>query len=149
MAHRPTTWADFSPVFFVLVIVLGLMLGVELGILGYGIPAMFVTLAGAGLVQLTDEQRRRTAARIRQALLSANIGIRQAARIMEMDPTDFERALNGDRKLDTWRLEMLPLEYQREYAVLLLADTGLPERINRLLQMVPALSFIQSEKRSA
>ena len=149
MRTRPTTWTDFSPGFYVLVIPLGLVLGIQLGILGYGVPAMFVTLAASGLVQLTDDQRRLVANRIRRALLNSNIGIRQAARIMEMDPTDFERALSGDRKLDAWRLEMLPLEYHREYNVLALADSGLPERIAKFIQMAPALSFTPTDKRSA
>jgi hypothetical protein len=149
MSHRPTSWTDFSPAFVAIVITLGLVLGMELGILGYGVPAMFITLAAAGLVQLTDDQRRRKAARIRQALLNSNIGIRQAARIMEMDPTEFERALSGERKLDVWRLEMLPIEFHRECNVLELADSGLPERLAKFLQMAPALPFINSDQRSA
>lgn len=140
MAPRPTTWA---------VVALGLALGYLLALLGYAVPVAISTAVVLGVVQLTEEQRRAVSARIRQALLNCNIGIRQAARIMEMDPTDFERALSGERKLDVWRLEMLPREFQREYNVLALTDSGLPERFAKFLQIAPALPFIQTEKRSA
>jgi hypothetical protein len=147
VAHRPTTWT-VSRGFYLAVIPLGFILGVWLSLLGYGIPVVVSAMFTLGLVQLSDDQRRVVSARIRQALLNSGIGIRQAARIMEMDPTDFERALSGERKLDVWRLEMLPREFQREYNVLALADSGLPERFAKFLQMAPALPFI-SEKRGA
>lgn len=148
MRARPTALTD-SRFLYVAILPLGFVLGAVLALWGYAAPVALLTSTFGGLVQLTEEQRRRKANRIRQALLNANIGIRQAARIMEWDPADFERALSGERKLDAWRLEMLPIEYEREYNVLALTDSGLPERFAKFLQMAPALPFIQSQKESA
>lgn len=150
MAHRPPTVALFSWAFFAVLIPLGFVLGMWLALLGHAVPVAFAALLILGLVQLTEEQRHRVATRIRTALQNSGLGFCQASRIMEYTShSDFERALSGDRKLDEWRLEMLPVEFHREYAVLLLTDVGLPERISKFLEMVPALSFIQSDKRSA
>lgn len=149
MRARPPAVA-FSASFFAVVIVLGLVLGAWLAVLGFGVPVAISTLIVLGVVQLTEEQRRAKANRIRQALLNCNIGIRQAARIMEYSShADFERALSGERKLDVWRLAMLGIEFEREYNVLALADSGLPERFQKFLEMAPALPFIPSDKRSA
>lgn len=98
-----------------------------------------LTLIILGLVLLTDDQRRTAANRIREALRLADLGIRKAALHMELDPSDFERALSGERKLDLWRLEMLPDAFHQHFHLLGLRDRGLPDTAMAALKIAPAL----------
>lgn len=93
-----------------------------------------------GLVQLDEEQRQQTRERIREGLRRAGIPITKAAEhYMLMDPSAFDSALNGERKLDYWRLEMLPESFWQEYWVLLARDKGLPDQVRTFVHAMPAL----------
>jgi hypothetical protein len=140
---RPTT-LTVSPLFAVIVLTLGFVLGTVLALWGYGVPVAGFALTLTGLVQLSEDERRRSADRIREALRLADIGIRQAARIMEMDPADFERALTGERKLDLWRLEMLPASYWQEFWPLLARDKGNPASFRTFAQILPVFGLKES-----
>lgn len=98
-----------------------------------------------GLVALSDDQRRTAAQRIREALRLADIAITKAARWMALDPSDLERGLSGARKLDVWRLEMLPDEFHRHYHLLGLRDRGLPETAKVALKITPALLDLKKD----
>lgn len=80
-----------------------------------------------GLVVLSDEDRRAAANRIREALRLADIGLRKAALYMNLDHADLQRALSGERKLDFWRLQMLPRIFHQHLNILTLRDIGLPD----------------------
>lgn len=138
LALSGTTWA--------LVLVLGFALGVLVTVNGYAVPAALVTLVCLGVVQLTEQQREQAAGRVRDALHHAKIGIRQAARIMEMDPSDLERGLSGERKLDLWRLEMLPDAFWQEYWPLLARDKGVPETFRTAIKSLPVWMTFDSER---
>lgn len=94
-----------------------------------------------GLVALSDEQRRTATARIREALRLADIAITKAALWMALDRSDLERGLSGERKLDAWRLEMLPDVYHQHHALLELRDRGLPEYAKTAVKISPALDL--------
>lgn len=137
MAHRPTSWA-----FCGIVWVLGLTLGYLLAIRGFAIPTAVTVIIVAGVVHLADQRREQLRLLVRDSLDDAKIGFRQAARIMEMDPTDLQRALNEPgRKLDAWRLEMLPDEFHRAFAVRRLGQLGLPAMFTRFLRILPAIDL--------
>jgi hypothetical protein len=98
-------------------------------------------------VLLDDEQRRAVAARVREALRLADVGIGKAALYMGMGPQDFEKCLNAERPLNVWRLELLPREFHRNYHMLALLADGLPERIDHAIKM--GLPQLMSLKESA
>ncbi len=94
------------------------------------------TVVVAGLVQLAEQQRHTTEQRIREALRLSDLSITKAALHMNLDPSDFEKGLRGERKLDLWRLEMLPEEFSKHYATLTLIDKGVPTYFRKALKMV-------------
>lgn len=129
-------------------IVLTVILGFCLGLLavqhGYGQAVGMVSLLSLGLVSLTDEQRRTKAARVREAIAICGFNLRTAAHTMGLDPAELNRALSADRKLDTWRLEMLGDEFMRVLALLELRDRGLPSLAKTAVKIAPALSVKES-----
>jgi hypothetical protein len=135
-----------SPTLLVIVVLLGLAGGTLAHRYGHGRIVGLLSLAVLGVVQLTQEQRERGAQRIREALRRADLGIRKAALHMEVDPSDFERALKGEQKLDLWRLEMLPDAFWREYWPLLARDKGAPQIFSTWLTVLPHLFVIEEEK---
>jgi hypothetical protein len=94
----------------------------------------------AGLVKLSDDQRRSKANRIRKALDICGFSLTTAARTAQMDIGDFSRMLSGGRTLDDWRLEMLGDEFMRTLALLELQDRGLPEFARTALKVQPMLT---------
>jgi hypothetical protein len=94
----------------------------------------------AGLVKLSDDQRRSKANRIRKALDICWFSLTTAARTAQMDIGDFSRMLSGGRTLDDWRLEMLGDEFMRTLALLELQDRGLPEFARTALKVQPMLT---------
>lgn len=88
------------------------------------IAALFFPFCG--LVALSDSQRRTAAERIREALRLAGLALSEAAYLMGIDPSELTRGLSGERKLDHWKLQLLPDEFHRHHAVLELRDRGLP-----------------------
>lgn len=145
MRARPTTLAPVTQV----VIVLGMAFA--LFQLPREVVHLLTALVALGVICLTDEQQRGRELIHRETLRIADIGIRQAARIMELDPSDLERSLRGERKLDDWRLAMLAAhthyETDRIHAYLTLAKHGLPDLIQRGLKITSAFEF--SAERSA
>jgi hypothetical protein len=129
-----------------LAIALGLAVGLFASMHGCGRVIGTVALFGLGAVHLSEAQRRDAANRIREALRRADIGIRKAALHMELDPSDLERALKGERTLDLWRLEMLPDQFWREYWPLVARDKGAPEIFSTWLQVLPHLFALKEEK---
>lgn len=137
MRARPTTWA-----FCGIICALGLALGYLLAVRGYAVPVTVATLIVAGAVQLSEARREAFRLLVRDSLDDAKIGFRQAARIMEQDPKDLQRALNEPGyRLDAWRLEMLPDEFHRAFAVRRLGQLGLPALFNRFLRILPAIDL--------
>lgn len=94
-----------------------------------------------GLIALSEDQRRTATERIREALRLANIALSEAAFIMRMAHSDLTRGLSGERKLDHWRLEMLPPVYHQHHALLELRDRGLPEYAKTALKISPAIEL--------
>jgi len=111
---------------------------------GYATPQLALSFVGvilaAATQHLTEELRRAKALRIREALRYSDIGISKAAGYLYRDgetaeawerarrrAPDLEKALNGERVLDLWRLERLPLVFHQHYALLELRDRGLPD----------------------
>lgn len=103
--------------------------------------AVFVT-AGCALAiaaQLAEERRRVVVARIRESLRLANITFQQCAFAMYGDvkrAPDLEKALNGERPLDLWKVEFLDDEFHRIYATLVLIEKGAPTLFRKTLRMV-------------
>jgi hypothetical protein len=147
VAHRPNE-LTLSPALVGAVLLVGFSCGCWFSLIGYGIPVAVSTVATLSLVQLTEDQRRRVAWRIRTALQRANIGMVEAAQTMGLDPADWSRCLTGERKLDLWRLEMLPDAFHQEHWPLIAADRGLPESFNTFLQILPIVT-VAARKRSA
>lgn len=136
MRARPTTLA----------VVCGALIGVCASVNGYGHIVAYTALIGLGAIQLTEDIMRREASMIREALRRADIGIRKAALHMEMDPSDLERALNGTRKLDWWRLAMLPDAFWQELWPLLAEARGVPSSFRTFLKVAPVVT---AQKESA
>lgn len=103
-------------------------------VLSNGALTLFA-LALFGVVQLTDAHLRATAQRIREALTLCGLQQKEAAYLIGLDPSDFQKALDGQRKLDLWRLEMLPEDFQRHYSLLVLRDRGLPDYARTALKV--------------
>lgn len=128
MRARPTLWA--------LSVLFGLLVGTLAAQTGHGRACALVAIVGLTAVELSAAQRRLAELRVRTALRLADIGIREAAEIMGIDARDFERGLKGERKLDLWRLEMLPDRYHQEYWVVLAEEKGLPALSRTVLKML-------------
>lgn len=126
-----------SPKLLALAIALGLSVGAFAWLNGYGAVAACAALAMLGLVQLAEGQQRKASDRIREALRRADISLGNAAAYMQMDQGDLTRALAAERKLDLWRLEMLPDTFWREYWPLLARDKGLPESFQTAARVLP------------
>ncbi len=124
----------------VLAVALGLAVGAWSAQHGLAGPVAALAFIALGVVQLSEQQRQHSAAMIREALRRADIGIRKAALYMDMDPSDFERALTGVRKLDWWRLEMLPRAFWVELWPLIAEDKGVPAIFRTFLRILPALT---------
>jgi hypothetical protein len=121
---------------------LALVAGLTVGLL-YVPPRLvqMVALASmAGLVKLSDDQRRSKANRIRKALDICGYSLTTAARTADMDIADFSRMLSGGRTLDEWRLEMLGDEFMRTLALLELQDRGLPEFARVAVKVQPMMT---------
>lgn len=133
MAASPRTWA--------LVMFAGFFLGVHLAMWGYAAPTAVTVAILLGAVELSEALRERGEWRIREALRRADIGICTAADYVGMDPSDFEKALRrkDGRKLDLWRLEMLPQQFWREYWPLIAQDKGVPALFHTFVQVLPII----------
>jgi hypothetical protein len=132
----------------VLIVGLGLSVGLYATSRGLGGETVLCSLFCLGLVQLTDNERRQVGARVREALRRADISLKDAAAQMRMDPADLTRALDGERKLDLYRLEMLEGKFHTEWWPLLARDKGLPEMFHTWLKSLPVL-FAAKEEKSA
>lgn len=139
MRARPSFWSVFA-------------LACSWGLATYG-PEWLVLIAFVavlGLVELSEEQKRQKGGRIREALRAIDLSITKAAWTMgRMDPSDLEKALNGLRKMDVWRLEMLPIEFHQELWLLEARDRGLPERALTFLRILPAIAGMPADRRTA
>jgi uncharacterized membrane protein len=135
MRARPTA---LTVSLFVVVVGVGLWLGTRFAASGYGLHAICAASWCIGLVQISDERRREVAQALRDALKETNIGVRDAAAHMQLDPADFSRALTGERKLDIWRIEMLPVETRRCFYFFRAQRLGLPTFVQRALKIAPA-----------
>lgn len=139
MRARPSVWSVFA-------------LACSWGLATYG-PEWLVLIAFVavlGLVELSEEQKRQKGGRIREALRAIDLSITKAAWTMgRMDPSDLEKALNGLRKMDVWRLEMLPIEFHQELWLLEARDRGLPERALTFLRILPAIAGMPADRRTA
>jgi hypothetical protein len=99
-----------------------------------------LTIGVIGVVSLPDDDRIATANRVREALSILQIPISIAAEhYMAWDYREFKRALNGETKLDWWRLVMIGSEFRRVYAMLELRDLGLPTFAQTALKIDSAL----------
>lgn len=132
----------------VLLCVLAFVGGAYLAINGLFGETVLCSLLSLGLVQLTEDQRQQVGARVREALRRADISLKSAAAQMQMDPADLTRALDGERKLDLYRLEMLEPVFHQEWWPLVARDKGVPEVFGTWLKALPVL-FATSDKRSA
>lgn len=130
-----------------LVVLLGVAVGALLTRYGFFGETVLSALFSLGLVQLTDDQRQRAAGRIREALRRADITLGAAAADMRMDQAELTRALAGERKLDLYRLEMLPDVFWREYWPLLARDKGLPDIFHTWMKALPMV--LGGQERSA
>lgn len=138
MRARPTTW---GPITTVTVAVGALVLLLQCPL---WVRDALALLAALGLVSLAEEQRLATAKRWREALSAHQIPVTKAAtEYMRWDVREFERALAGERKLDAWRLEMLPVEVRQTYALLTLRDLGVPEVFRTFLRVHPVLESMK------
>lgn len=136
MSGSPKNLTDLTPVTWIVLV----------GALAYGllwVPSRIVHVIAvssvAGLVRLSDEQRRSKATRIRKALDICGYSLTTAARTADMDIADFSRMLTGERSLDDWRLEMLGDEFMRILALLELQDRGLPDFARTAVKIHPML----------
>jgi hypothetical protein len=98
-----------------------------------------------GMVVLTDEQRAHAVKRIREALRMADISVSKAALWMNLELRDLERGFSCERKLDVFRLEMLPDAFHQYYALVSLRDRGLPPLSLTSLMVGPRVSFMQQD----
>lgn len=138
MGARPKYWAALVP--FVSLFLAVYLPGPQAMALGF--------MLALGLVHLSEDQKRASGADIRLALRRADIPITKAARIMGMDASDLEKALNciPGRRLDWWRLEMLPDEFWQELWPLLAARKGLPQQAKTFVKALPVLLGIHGDK---
>lgn len=126
------------------ILLVGLFLASGLVAIRYEL-SVGVTLAGllliVGLVSLSADQRRAKAQRIREAIRDAGLSMKEAAALMQFhSAADLNHMLDDDeRKLDAWRLEMLPDDFHAHLALLELRDRGLPQKIRLALKVIPAL----------
>lgn len=130
----------------VLACVLSAALALLAWVHGYGEVVAYVCLIVLGVVRLEEDRRRRSAECIRTALRRADISVSKAALIMEMDHADLQRGLSGERKLDWWRLEMLPDVFWQELWPLLAETKGVPALFRTFAKVMP---FVDAQERSA
>ena len=83
-------------------------------------------------------RNRRTLSEARVSILQIPIST-AAEQYMDWTYRDFKRALNGEIKLDWWRLVMIGPEFRRVYAMLELRDLGLPTFAKTALTVESAL----------
>lgn len=137
MVTSPQTWGPLTWG----VLVLGA--SVVLACFPIGVSFTTLTFSTLGLVALSDDQRRETANRWREALAAHQISITKAALYMNWDVRELERALAGERKFDLWRTEMLPVEVRQTYALLTLRDLDVPEMVRTFLKARPHLQAMK------
>lgn len=138
--RKPRTLAD------VLWLVLTALLVLWAQVNGYLVltlsAAAVALVLGAVLLPLSEEAIRCKANRIREALRLADISPTKAALYIYGDEKrlpDFVNALSCNRALDAWKLELLPDEFHRIYAVLELRDRGLPLLAQAFLKIAVAV----------
>ncbi len=129
-----------------LLVVLGFTLGVWMALAGYVLHTIVAASWCIGLVQLADQRQRDVNDAFRDAIRITDIGLCDAAKWMGLDPADLTRALALDRKLDLWRIEMLPDETVSLFYVLRAQKLGLPTFIRRALDVA---AIFTTQKRSA
>jgi hypothetical protein len=100
---------------------------------------IFAGVFALGLVSLPDSKRQAVKARRLEALRILNISLTDAAQLMGMHLSDLSNALAGLNKLDDWRWQMLPDEWHRVYALLVLRDRGLPEFAETIVKIQDVL----------
>lgn len=130
----------------VLLVVLAFEVGIVLGFYGFQGAVVGFAALSLGAVQLADQRQRQVNGAFRDALRITDIGLCDAAKWMGMDPADLTRALAADRKLDLWRIEMLPSETLSLFYALRAQALGLPSFIRRALDMAPVFGV---ERRAA
>lgn len=138
--RKPQTWAD--ALWLVLTALLVLWANVN-GYLALTLSAAALALLfGTVLLPLSDEAIRAKAARIREALRLADISPSKAALYIygrDGRESDFVKALKCERTLDTWKLERLPADFHRYYALLELRDRGLPDYARTFVKIAAAV----------
>lgn len=148
MRARPTKLGESNRV-FVLLSILGFLVGAYCALEGRHTELLLISISGLGLVQLEESKRRGVGDRVRDALNRAHIPLKEAAAIMKMDQGDLTRALNGEMKLDLYRLEMLPDEFHQEWWPLQAHAKGVPELFKTWLKVLPVLVAVEDEGRPA
>lgn len=103
-----------------------------------------IVLIALSVVQINEEEWRQFAQRVREMFRIHDVPVTKAAReFMGMDPADFQRCLDGERKFDYRRIYMLPAEMRATLSFLELEAYGLPGWVQRAVRV--AAPFNQKE----